>query len=95
MNIWDLCGSTRMRPLWFHYFNNSNGLVFVVDSTNEERIDEEAYELNNVLAEFEMKNAILLVFANKQDLLSSMTPEEIRFRLQLDTISNRLRHIQC
>ena len=54
------------RPLWRHYFQNTQGLIFVVDSNDRERIGEARDELMRMLAEDELREAVLLIFANKQ-----------------------------
>ena len=52
--------------MWRYYFNNTDAIIFVVDSSDVERILEARDELHRMLSEDELKNAILLVFANKQ-----------------------------
>ena len=42
------------------------GLIFVVDSNDRERVGEAREELNRMLSEDELRDAVLLVFANKQ-----------------------------
>ena len=42
------------------------GLIFVVDSNDRERIGEAREELNRMLQEDELRDAVLLVFSNKQ-----------------------------
>ena len=64
--VWDVGGQDKIRPLWRHYFQNTQGLIFVVDSNDQERIGEAREELNRMLGEDELRDAILLVFANKQ-----------------------------
>ncbi len=67
--VWDVGGQDKIRPLWRHYFQNTQGIIFVVDSNDRDRIAPEARdELQRMLNEDELKNALLLVFANKQDL---------------------------
>ncbi|XP_072423198.1 ADP-ribosylation factor 1-like 2 isoform X2 [Chiloscyllium punctatum] len=64
--VWDVGGQDKIRSLWRHYFQNTQGLIFVVDSNDKERVSEAREELMQVLAEDELRNAVLLVFANKQ-----------------------------
>merc|ERR1712151_158578 len=66
--MWDVGGRDKIRPLWRHYYHGTNGLVFVVDSNDRDRIEDAAGELNRMMGEEEMRDAVLLVFANKQDL---------------------------
>jgi len=54
--------------LWRHYFQNTQGIIFVVDSNDRDRVVEAREELQRMLNEDELRDAILLVFANKQDL---------------------------
>ncbi len=42
------------------------GLIFVVDSNDRERVGEAREELQRMLSEDELREAILLIFANKQ-----------------------------
>lgn len=56
----------KIRPLWRHYFQNTQGLIFVVDSNDRERVGEAREELMRMLAEDELRDAVLLIFANKQ-----------------------------
>ena len=42
--VWDVGGQEKLRPLWKHYFNNTDGLIFVVDSADSERVQKAAQE---------------------------------------------------
>lgn len=66
-DVWDLGGQTSIRPYWRSYYANTAAVVFVVDSTDIERLEIAADELKSMLNEDELKDAALLVFANKQD----------------------------
>lgn len=46
----------------------TQGLIFVIDSNDRSRIDEARQELHRIILDREMKEALLLVFANKQDI---------------------------
>lgn len=65
--MWDLGGQTSIRPYWRSYYANTAAVVFVIDSTDIERLEIAAEELQSMLNEDELKDAALLVFANKQD----------------------------
>lgn len=86
--MWDVGGQDKIRPLWRHYFQNTQGIIFVVDSNDRDRIVEAREELQRMLNEDELRDAILLVFANKQDLpvrhdptstLSPISPLNVSF----------------
>ena len=91
--VWDVGGQTKMRSLWKQYFSNTQGLIFVVDSIDRDRIDEAKEELQGLLIEEELRDASLLVFANKQDL-EAMSVAEITEKLGLHMLENRAWYIQ-
>lgn len=64
----DVGGQDKIRPLWRHYYNGTQGLIFVVDCADRDRIDEARTELHRIVNDREMKDALILIFANKQDL---------------------------
>ena len=86
--------SFQIRPLWRHYFQNTQGLIFVVDSNDRDRISEARDELHRMLNEDELRDAVLLVFANKQDLPNAMSAAEITDKLGLHSIRQRHWFIQ-
>lgn len=92
--VWDVSGRDKIRPLWRHYFQNTQGLILVVDSNDRERIDEAARELAVLMNEDELRNAVLLVMANKQDLPNAMSVAEVTDRLGLHALRNRQWYIQ-
>lgn len=73
-----------------HYFPNTDALVYVIDSTDIERFDECKEELWRVLKEPELpETTLLLVMANKQDVSTAVSTEEIAKRFELEKISDR------
>lgn len=70
----DVGGQDKIRPLWRHYYTGTQGLIYVVDCADRDRIDEARQELHRIINDREMRDAIILVFANKQDL-----PEGLHF----------------
>lgn len=87
-------GQDKIRPLWRHYFAGTQALIFVVDSADRERIEEARTELLRILADREMKDAVLLVFANKTDLPKAMDGEEVMEKLGLHKLRDRTWHVQ-
>ncbi|MBA0781445.1 hypothetical protein Gotri_002370, partial [Gossypium trilobum] len=84
--VWDVGGQDKIRPLWRHYFQNTQGLIFVVDSNDRDRVVEARDELHRMLNEDELRDAVLLVFANKQDLPNAMNAAEITDKLGLHSL---------
>lgn len=90
-NMWDVGGQARLRPLWRHYFPATNALIFVIDSSDRERLAQAKEELFSIIGEKEMENVVLLVLANKQDLPGALSPNEVSEFLQLgQNLQNQL-----
>ena len=77
-SVWDVGGQDKIRPLWRHYFTGTQALIFVVDSSDRERIDEARKELHMIVNDREMREVVILVFANKQDLPEALKPDELQ-----------------
>ncbi|KAF8380767.1 hypothetical protein HHK36_028257 [Tetracentron sinense] len=92
--VWDVGGQEKLRPLWRHYFNNTDGLIYVVDSLDRERIGKAKAEFQAIIRDPFMLNSVILVFANKQDMKGAMTPMEVCEGLGLYDLKNRRWHIQ-
>ncbi|KAK2874792.1 hypothetical protein QQF64_003109 [Cirrhinus molitorella] len=92
--VWDVGGQNLIRGLWRHYYQNTKGLIFVVDSSDHDRIETAAEELNAMLAEDEMRDVVLLVLANKQDLPKAMPAHELTDRLGLHAQRGRQWFVQ-
>ena len=92
--VWDLGGQTSIRPYWRCYYANTDAIIFVVDSVDVDRLPVAKSELMAMLQEEDLKDAKLLVFANKQDQEGALGAAEISQALGLDTIKNRQWTIQ-
>uniref|UniRef100_A0A7N0U5C2 ADP-ribosylation factor n=1 Tax=Kalanchoe fedtschenkoi TaxID=63787 RepID=A0A7N0U5C2_KALFE len=92
--VWDVGGQEKLRPLWRHYFNNTDGLIYVVDSLDRERIGKAKAEFQTIINDPFMLNSVILVFANKQDMKGAMTPREVCEGLGLLELKNRKWQIQ-
>jgi len=92
--VWDVGGQDKLRPLWRHYFQNTNGVIFVVDSNDKDRVSQARDELAKMLSEDELRDAVLLVFANKQDLPNAMSTAEVTDKLGLHSLRQRNWYIQ-
>ena len=92
--VWDVGGQDKIRPLWRHYFQNTQGLIFVVDSNIAIASLKLAMSLHRMLNEDELRDAVLLVFANKQDLPNAMSAAEITDKLGLHSLRQRHWFIQ-
>ncbi|KAJ9634312.1 Arf GTPase arl1 [Knufia peltigerae] len=88
-DVWDLGGQTSIRPYWRSYYANTAAVIFVIDSTDIERLEIAADELRSMLNEDELKDAALLVFANKQDQPGAQGAGEISEALKLGELRDR------
>lgn len=75
--VWDLGGQTSIRPYWRCYYPNTDAIVFVVDSCDVDRLGVARQELMAMLEEDELKDSILLVFANKQDSRGALNAQQV------------------
>ena len=92
--VWDLGGQTSIRPYWRCYYPNTDAIIFVVDSVDSDRFVTARSELMAMLQEEDLKDAVLLIFANKQDMEGSKGAAQITEALGLTTIKNRQWSIQ-
>lgn len=74
--IWDVGGQEHIRELWKHYYDNEemDGVLFVVDATDENRLKAAKSALQIVLAGLSTKNTFIGILANKQDKFSKLLP---------------------
>ncbi len=87
--VWDVGGQDKIRVLWKHYYQNTDGLIFVVDSNDRDRVEDASEELKKMLAEDELKDAVVLVMANKQDLSGAMSPNEVTEKMGLQQLKGK------
>ena len=88
-NVWDLDGQEEARVFWREYFPGTDVLIFVVNSKDKAQIELAKQELHQMLDVVELKDAVLLVLANKQDLSTAMSIAEVTERLGLAGIKGR------
>lgn len=81
--VWDVGGQEKLRPLWRHFFQNTQSLIFVLDSSDLERISEARQELSNVLENPEMEGVPVVVIGNKQDIPRALKAHDIAQKLSL------------
>ncbi|CAF0896327.1 unnamed protein product [Adineta steineri] len=83
LTVWDVGGQDHLRTLWHHYFDNVDGLVFVIDSTDSRRLHLARAELEGIYQHEAMKDVPLIVLANKQDNDDALPAEHIARKLNL------------
>jgi small GTP-binding protein len=89
MTVWDVGGQEKIRPLWRHYYQNIDAVIFVIDSNDGGRLDEVSKELHSLMAEDELREATVLILCNKQDLPHALSVHTINEKLELMRIKQK------
>lgn len=94
LNVWDIGGQKTIRPYWRNYFENTDVLIYVVDSADKARFEEASTNLSELLDEEKLAGVPVLVFANKQDMIQAAKQDEILEALELTQVRDRRYQIQ-
>jgi len=89
LNVWDVGGQQTIRSYWRNYYEQTDGLVWVVDSADTRRLEDCKEELHKLLLQEKLAGASLLILANKQDLPGALSEKEMAAFLDLKSITNR------
>ena len=92
--LWDVGGQDKIRSLWRHYYDGATALIFVIDSTDIDRLDEAGDALNTILSDQEMRTTPVLIFANKQDSEKAATVEDITEKIGFNDLTQERRKWQ-
>jgi ADP-ribosylation factor protein 1 len=92
--VYDVSGRSGIRPLWRHYYDSSDAIIAVVDSNDRYRHEEIRDEIHKMLLDDMLRDAILLVMANKQDLPDAASVSELTSILKLHDLGQRNWFIQ-
>lgn len=93
--MWDIGGQDSLRMSWSTYYANTRAVIMVIDSTDKDRLHISKEELHKMMDHDHLKNASLLVFANKQDIPGALKASEISNLLNLTSLKDRMWHIQA
>ncbi|XP_067116421.1 ADP-ribosylation factor-like protein 13B isoform X3 [Osmerus mordax] len=88
VTIFDLGGGKRIRGIWKNYYSESYGVVFVVDSSDVQRIQETRDTMAEVLRHPRIAGKPVLVLANKQDREGALAEADIIENLSLEKLVN-------
>lgn len=95
MNVWDVGGQDHLREFWRHHFTGTQGLIYVVDSSDRDRLQEAAEQFESVVSDLQLNDAAILILANKQDLPNAASSEEVTEIFQINQLLNgRKCHVQ-
>ena len=93
LQAWDLGGQESSRSMWEVYYVNTDAIIYVID-THDETFDDSKEQFYKLLKNDTLKNAIILIYANKQDLPGAKSIEEIMQIYGFDNIKDHIWHIQ-
>ncbi|KAK8821066.1 hypothetical protein WA538_005698 [Blastocystis sp. DL] len=77
LNIWDIGGQGSIRKFWSNYYEETDAVVWVIDSGDKDRMDMCKQQFKEVLFEEKLIGAAVLILCNKNDLNGALSPEEI------------------
>lgn len=89
ITVWDVGGQDKLRPNWKEYLEDTDVLIYVVDSSDKARIPDATAELLTVLNNVNMAGIPFLVIANKQDVPDALSTEELVNMLKLENYDDR------
>lgn len=91
LSFWDLGGQQELQSLWDKYYEESHGLIYVVDANDRDRMVESKQIFESMIKNEHLKGIPLLILANKQDLPDCMGVREIKpvFQQAGDLIGRR------
>lgn len=92
LHVWDVGGQKSLRAYWRNYFEATDGLVWVVDSTDKRRLQACREALQALLQEERLAGATLLILANKQDCAGALDTSEMMQVLHLEEMTHQHRH---
>ena len=91
---WDLDSQESTRSVWDVYHMNTDAVVFVIDSQDDENSEDSKLEFHKLLTNSNLRNSIILIFANKQDLMGAKTIDKLIEDYELNKIKNHIWYIQ-
>jgi small GTP-binding protein len=86
--LYDVGGHERIRPLWKHYYEDTSGIIFVVDSTNEQTLEEAGSVFRKLAFEEKLEKLPILILANKQDVPGALPPKRLAEIMEINQIDN-------
>lgn len=78
LNFWDLGGQEDLQSLWDKYYAESHGVIYVIDSSDRERLQESKEAFDKMVVNDSLNGVPLLVLANKQDIEGCLMVGEIK-----------------
>eukprot|EP00605_Chrysophyceae_sp_TOSAG23-4_P001298 GSChrysophyteH1.ASY1.ANO1.1412.1 assembled CDS len=61
LNVWDIGGQKSIRPYWRNYYDQTDALIYVIDSADRRRMEESGVELQQLLDEERLSHVPLML----------------------------------
>lgn len=78
LKFWDVGGQEALRTMWSEYYRHAHGIIFVIDSTDNDRLEECCDSLLEIITDDDIESIPILMLANKQDCREKMEIEDIK-----------------
>lgn len=95
LNLWDIGGQKSIRAYWRNYFEQTDGLIWVVDSADTYRLELCRDELSQLLQQERLAGASVLILANKQDIDGALSVEVIAQILGINDNNELFKNRHC
>jgi len=92
--VWDFGGKESLRPIWEKYVGGAKTVVYVIDSSSEDTVNEAKKLLKELLERQDLLRVPFLIYVNKQDLPGALSLQQVVDKLDLAVEVNRLRWFQ-
>ena len=92
---WDLGGQESTRSVWDVYYMNTDAVVYVIDSQDDQYFEESKSQFHKLILNPNLKNATILIFANKQDLAGAKDVNKLIQDYEFFKIKEHVWHIQA
>ncbi|KAH3762185.1 ADP-ribosylation factor 1 [Pelomyxa schiedti] len=92
--VWDISGEAVFKNKWRDFFGNVQGIIYVVDTSNPETLEESLNDLQMLLNEFALLNMGILIFANKQDVSGALPAAQLLEKINARGAKNKKFHVQ-
>jgi small GTP-binding protein len=86
--FWDVGGGDKIRLLWRHYYEGTAAILYIVDSTDKERMYQNKELIHKFSDDTQLKGAVIVVVANKQDMPNALTLAQITEKMNLHNLRN-------
>ena len=82
--VYDVSGAGRYRQMWDHFVGEVSGVVYVIDSTDKERLTVVKQTIHEFLKHPLLRKKPVVFLANKQDLPNALAKDQLKRLLALD-----------